>query len=433
MRPALAKLSKDKDADVVAFVEATEGPNFNYPDYAARFDATFFNATQWLELCAASGAKYVVPTSKHHEGFCNWPSATAFNWNSFDVGPHRDIVGELANATREAGLHFGLYHSLFEWYNPLYDADRSSNWSTNNFVTGKTMPELYDLVERYRPEIIWSDGDWESDWKYWNSTAFLAWLANDSPVKDTVVWNDRWGGGADSCLCHHGAYYTCADRFLPSSLVGHAWENAFTLDTQSWGYRRNAVLGDYMTTAEVIATVVQTVAFGGNALINIGPAHDGSIDPIFVDRLTGLGVWLATNGEAIYATTPWSVAQNDTAASAFYTAATAAAAPEAAAPAAAAPAPAATPAGGAGTAASVVYAILLAWPPSGAVTLVAPTGAANATTVTLIGNGATQCAWQPRGAAGAPGIVVTMPAIAPGSALGATSAWVLRIVGLADH
>ena len=69
---------------------------------------------------------------------------------------------------------------------------------------------------------------------------------NDSPVKDTVVFNDRWGGAS---LCHHGSFYTCADRFLPSSLVGHKWENAFTLDTQSWGFRRNAAYTDYMSVA----------------------------------------------------------------------------------------------------------------------------------------------------------------------------------------
>jgi len=234
----------------------------------------------------------------------------------------------------------------------------------------------------------------------------LAWLANDSPVRDTIVWNDRWGGGPDSCLCHHGSYYTCADRFLPSSLVGHAWENAFTLDTQSWGYRRNAVLSDYMTTAQVVATVVQTVALGGNALINIGPAHDGSIDPIFADRLMGLGTWLGVNGEAIYASKPWSVAQNDTAAAAWYT----------------------TSSDGA-----AVYATILSWPAGGLLTLLAPTGAASTTAVSMLGLEApATLVWAPRGAAGQPGIVVTMPQLVPGSALGAApSAWTLKLVGLA--
>jgi alpha-L-fucosidase len=124
----------------VDFVRASEAPSFQYMDYAARFDAIFFNATQWLELFRASGAKYIVPTSKHHEGFCNWPSATSFAWNSMDVGPHRDLIGELANATRAAGLHFGVYHSMFEWFNPLYLADKAANFTTNSFVVGKTLP-----------------------------------------------------------------------------------------------------------------------------------------------------------------------------------------------------------------------------------------------------------------------------------------------------
>jgi len=327
-----------------------------------------------------------------------WPSATSFNWNSFDVGPHRDVFGEIANATRARGLRLGAYHSLFEWYNPLFLADQAANFSTRAFAAQKTIPELYDLVNKYSPELIWSDGDWVADdIAYWRSPEFLAWLVNDSPVRDTVVFNDRWGGQA---LCHHGSFYTCADRFLPSSLVGHKWENAFTIDTQSWGYRRDAPLSDYMTTAEVIATVVQTVALGGNALINVGPARDGTIDAIFADRLTGLGAWLGTNGEAIYGTTPWRV-QNETAAATWYTAAKA---------------------GGA------VFAIFTAWPAGGALHLALPVPSA-ALSAALLGAGAAACA--PATAAGAPGVVVTLPAVAPGSALAAASAWVVELRGVA--
>lgn len=74
------------------------------------------------------------------------------------------------------------------------------------------MPQMHEIVERYRPEVVWSDGDWEAPYTYWNSTEFLAWLYNKSPVKDVVVVNDRWGSG---CACHHGGYYTCSDRFEP--------------------------------------------------------------------------------------------------------------------------------------------------------------------------------------------------------------------------
>ncbi len=102
------------DSSYVDFVKATEAPQWTYADYAPRFQAEFFDAAQWAALFKASGARYVVPTAKHHEGFTNWPSATSFNWNSVDVGPHRDLIGELSAAVKAENLTFGVYHSLYE-------------------------------------------------------------------------------------------------------------------------------------------------------------------------------------------------------------------------------------------------------------------------------------------------------------------------------
>ena len=96
------------------------------------------------------------------------------------------------------------------------------------------MPELYDLVQKYEPEIIWSDGNWIGVDHYWNSTNFIAWLYNESPVKKTVVVNDRWGAEDE---CNHGDIHTCNDRYNPGTLQKHKWENCMTLDSKSWGYR----------------------------------------------------------------------------------------------------------------------------------------------------------------------------------------------------
>ena len=112
------------------------------------------------------------------------------------------------------------------------------------------------MVNTFKPEYIWSDGDWEAADTYWGSTEFLAWLYNDSPVKDTVVVNDRWGVG---CMCHHGGSYTCADRYNPGVLQKHKWENAMTVDKKSWGFRREANLEDFLTIHEVISTLAETV------------------------------------------------------------------------------------------------------------------------------------------------------------------------------
>ncbi len=142
--------------DVVDFMKKNYPPGFHYSEFASDFTADEFNPDQWAEIFQDSGAKYVVLTSKHHEGYCMWPSKTSWNWNSMDVGPHRDIVGELANSIRKnTNITFGLYHSLFEWFNPMYLDDKASNWTKQDFVSSKTMPELYELVNRYKPELIW--------------------------------------------------------------------------------------------------------------------------------------------------------------------------------------------------------------------------------------------------------------------------------------
>lgn len=299
--------------EYVEFMLKNYRPGFTYPDFAPLFTTEFYQPEDWVSVFNASGARYIVLTSKHHEGFTNWPSKYSWNWNSMDVGPKRDLVGDLAKAVRAKAphIHFGLYHSLYEWFHPLYLQDKNNSFSTNEFVTRKTLPELFELVDEYHPDVIWSDGDWEAkDW-YWNSTGFLAWLFNDSPVKDTVVVNDRWGQGIP---CHHGSYYTCADRYNPGVLQPHKWENCMTLDRHSWGYRRNAPATDYLNIHDLLTELAMTVSCGGNLLINLGPTHDGILPPIMEERLRQLGSWMDINGEAIYDSKPWA-RQNDTLAS----------------------------------------------------------------------------------------------------------------------
>jgi len=200
------------------------------------------------------------------------------------------------------------------------------------------MPMLQELVMKYEPEVIWADGDWERNYTYWKSEEFLAWLYNDSPVKDVVCVNDRWGIGTG---CKHGGYYTCSDRYNPGHLVNHKWENCNSIDLTSWGYSRNTNITNYMTINDILFELISTVSFGGNLLLNIGPASDGTIHPIFQERLLQLGSWMQVNGEAIYNTTPWRAQNQST--DVYYT-----------------------------TSGDSVYAIFITWPDNDVLTLQAP-------------------------------------------------------------
>ncbi|KAK4881536.1 hypothetical protein RN001_004855 [Aquatica leii] len=325
----------DKNPVAVEFMKKNYPPNFTYQEFAKEFTADFFHPYDWANLFKLSGAKYVVLTSKHHEGYTLWPSKHSFSWNSVDVGPRRDLVGDLANAIRyTTDLKFGLYYSLYEWYNPLYLADQANNFQTNVFVENKVYPELLDIVNSYQPEIVWSDGEWEASDTYWKSKEFLAWLYNESPVKDTVVTNDRWGNG--SVICQHGGFFTCTDKYNPGLkqnylknryknslflgvLQSHKWENAMTIDRESWSYRRNIKIENIFSIHELLVTLAQTVSCGGNLLMNVGPTKEGTIIPIFRERLLQMGEWLNINGEAIYSSQPW-IYQNDTIGNTWYTA-----------------------------------------------------------------------------------------------------------------
>lgn len=213
-----------------------------------------------------------------------------------DVGPHRDIVGELSKAIKQTvspytnrTLKFGLYHSLYEWFHPMYLNDKNNNYMTQDFVNEKILPELYDIVQKYEPELIWSDGQWEAPSTYWKSLEFLYWYSTNSTVAKTAIWNDRWGNDTN---CTYGSYITCQDRYHPNQIQVKKYENAFTIDKTTWGYSHVSNVSNYMTTYEIIITMIETIAYNGNVLINVGPDADGTIHPIFVDRLYGLGTSL---------------------------------------------------------------------------------------------------------------------------------------------
>ncbi len=275
------------------------GENFPYENFVPMFRAELYDPAYWAEVFEKSGAKYVVLTSKHHEGFTLWPSAEADRswgkpWNSVSVGPKRDLLGDLTNAVRARGLKMGIYYSLYEWYNPLWLSDKP------RYVTEHMHPQFKDVVTRYKPATIFSDGEWDLTSAEWRSPELLAWLFNESPVKDEVAIDDRWG---KDCRHKHGGYYTTE---YTAGLEGstHPWEESRGMG-HSYGYNRAEQLNDYRSDRELILMLVDLVSRGGNFLLDIGPTGDGRIPVIMQQRLIQMGRWLSVNGEAIYGTKTW--------------------------------------------------------------------------------------------------------------------------------
>jgi alpha-L-fucosidase len=258
-----------------------------------------FDPQQWAEIFRASGAKYVVLTSKHHDGFCLWPSREANTswgrpWNSSDTGPMRDLLGELTDAVRKNNLEMGFYYSLYEWFNPLYKHD------VDLYVDKHMIPQFKDVVERYQPSLIFSDGEWDHPASTWRSAELLAWLFNESSCKDKVVINDRWGMGDRH---KHGGYFTTEyGSGLPNA--DNPWEENRGM-AHSFGYSRTENYKDYNTTQALLYMLIDIVSRGGNFLLDIGPTADGRIPVIMQERLIEMGQWLKINGEAIYGTSCW--------------------------------------------------------------------------------------------------------------------------------
>lgn len=282
------------------FHDRVYGPDVRYQDFAPQFKAELFEPEQWAQVFKDAGAQYVVLTSKHHEGFTLWPSRYSWNWNAVDIGPHRDVLGDLTQAVRAAGLRMGYYYSLYEWFNPRYHTD------LQGYIDDYMWPQLKELVTTYEPDIVWADGEWDHPSEVWKSPDFLAWLYNESPVRGHVVVNDRWGKETRS---KHGGFYTTEYALvhgdgLSAEAAQHKWEECRGIGG-SFGYNRAEMLDDYATSEQLVHLLIDLVSKGGNLLLNVGPTADGRIPVIQQQRLRDLGDWLRVNGEAIYGTRPW--------------------------------------------------------------------------------------------------------------------------------
>lgn len=284
-----------------------------YREFGNDFKAELFDPDYIAEIINSSRAKYAVLTSKHHDGYCLWGTDNPHkkNWNSVDIGPHRDLVSELSESIRSKGIKFGLYYSIIDWesvpshrcdggyFIPLKDV-KKYGLTKEQYLNEILDPQLHEIVEKFKPSLIFADGgEWDLTEEESRVKEFLYWLYNESPVKDEVVVNDRFYRGMEG---KHGDYFSTEynDKIVES---GHLFEESRGIG-KSYGYNRMEKLEDYMSIPEIIKELYTTVSKGGNFLLNIGPSADGLIPLNQVERLKGVGHWLDDCGESIFCTKP---------------------------------------------------------------------------------------------------------------------------------
>lgn len=274
------------------------GKDFQYEKFADMWKAEKWDPEEWAELFKKVGARYVVITTKHHEGFCLWPS----KYTDYRVqvrGPNRDIVGELAKSVRNAGMRFGTYYSgALDWRftkDPILASEdlkliRPQTYGYADYAFNQFM----ELIDLYMPDILWNDIGWPQ--KGWDDLKYLfAYFYNQNP--DGLV-NDRWD-------VNHWDFRTAEykERYQ-SDIPPFKWEFCRGLGF-SFGYNQNEGPEHILTVEQLIEAFVLVVSKGGNFLLNVGPKADGTIPEIQRERLLGLGKWLEENGEAIYGSRTW--------------------------------------------------------------------------------------------------------------------------------
>lgn len=289
------QVRKESERAYFEYHQDTYGENFKYSDFVPMFKAQNFDASQWVKLFKDAGARYINFVSKHHDGFCMYQTPHAWNWNSVDMGPHRDFCKELKNACDQEGVKFGMYHSVYEWFHPLYLKD------PEEYALKHLIPMLKEIVEKYQPYTLFTDGEWAHPSSVWHSTDFLQWLYNESSVKDVIVPNDRWGketrGRLGGNLTTEYGMVDAGDG--SGEIIDRVSEECRGIGA-SFGWNRFETLEDYLSEEALINLLVDLVSKGSNLLLNIGPTDDGRIPVIMEERLRQLGKWMQVNGEGIY-------------------------------------------------------------------------------------------------------------------------------------
>ena len=306
----------------ISWARGVQIPRSTYDSFYLRFDPVEFDAEEWVRLAEDGGMRYVMPTSKHHDGFALWPSAVS-PYTIAQTPFRRDIVRELSDATRDAGLVFGSYYSIIDWYHPDYHPyDHGGPGPLIAAEAGAPdmaryrrymREQLRELVEDYGAEIIQLDGEWSDEWSHERGSELYAYLRT---LGDSLMISNRvdvgrlrhepgepWRGDV-----YAGDYEerermvdwvtdTESAEFAPTDIPWQAW---VTIDQAQWAY--NADGRRLLSADSLLRELIRVVGFGGNYLLNVGPLPDGSIAEDEAAIIREVGAWVRAHGDAIYGT-----------------------------------------------------------------------------------------------------------------------------------
>ena len=319
--------------NVVKYHAKNWGKDFERDDFIPFFTAKNYQPEKLIDIAEIAGMKYVVPFCKHHSGFCLWPSSYTQR-NAWDM-TGKDLITPLVERCKEKGLKFGFYFSLEEWEYPIIDDDgeliyrkwagyripyfeklekkASGKIAVRDYLKDYLIPQATEFIDRYDPDLLWYDGDWDTPADDLASYDIAAYYYNQAEGRKEVAVNDRYGTEDGKWLrSRRGDYYTdeYGDMKKEAIQTIHPWEEGRGI-SQSYGFNWEDTKDNIITSKDFIQLFVDVVANGGNLLLLVNLDSQGALPDIQEARLREIGQWLKINGEGIYATRAYATISED--------------------------------------------------------------------------------------------------------------------------
>ena len=282
-------------------------PIEEYDRLRYQFNPVKFNADEWVRMAKDAGMQYIVITSKHHDGFCLFDSQFT-DYDVLSTPFQRDVLRELADACRRAGLRICWYHSIMDWHDPEYLPrrpweQRTAEGADFDRYVAHLKNQLRELLTNYGPiGVLWFDGEWEETWNHARGQDLYAYVRRLQP---SVIINNRVDKGRNDMQGmtkgaeFAGDFGTPEQEIPATGLAGVDWETCMTMNDH-WGYNRSDQ--NWKSSAELIRKLADVASKGGNFLLNVGPTAEGEFPPASVERLAAIGQWMQVNGAAIHGT-----------------------------------------------------------------------------------------------------------------------------------